>query len=91
MDQPLDHRTLLVVRVHDLCENRYAIEQTQSRGVEKFDFHAVTTVRGEEMCWRRAGGAASCFSAEGGCGRVGKKSPGLLTASFVGLAMAEVP
>ena len=24
----------------------------------------------------RAGGAASCFSAEGGCGRVGKKSPG---------------
>ena len=57
----LDDGALLVVRVHDLCENRYAIEQTQSRGVEKFDFHAVTTVRGEEMCWRESWGRCILF------------------------------
>ena len=88
----LDDGALLVVRVHDLCENRYAIEQTQSRGVEKFDFHAVTTVRGEEMCWRESWGRCIVFQ-RGRRLRPGeKKVPrAFWTASFVGLAMAEVP
>ncbi|CAH0369529.1 unnamed protein product, partial [Pelagomonas calceolata] len=68
----LDDGALLVVRVHDLCENRYAIEQTQSRGVEKFDFHAVTTVRGEEICWRESWGRCILFE-RGRPGRPGGK------------------
>ena len=88
----LDDGALLVVRVHDLCENRYAIEQTQSRGVEKFDFHAVTTVRGEEMCWRESWGRCILFQRGRRLRPGGKKVPrAFWTPSFVGLAMAEVP
>ncbi len=88
----LDDGALLVVRVHDLCENRYAIEQTQSRGVEKFGFHAVTTVRGEEMCWRESWGRCIVFQRGRRLRPDEKKVPrAFWTPSFVGLAMAEVP
>ena len=60
--------------------------------MEKFDFHAVTTVRGEEMCWRESWGRCIVFQ-RGRRLRPGeKKVPrAFWTASFVGLAMAEVP
>ena len=83
----LDDGALLVVRVHDLCENRYAIEQTQSRGVEKFDFHAVTTVRGEEICWRESWGR--CILFERRKAWPARREKGLRPASRSSLAVVE--
>ena len=63
-----------------------------SRRSHGADFHAVTTVRGEEMCWRESWGRCIVFQRGRRLRPGGKKVPrAFWTPSFVGLAMAEVP